>query len=384
MKSLRYSAIVPSRDMSNILKCIEHLSENSNFCDEIIVLWNGNETEIDFQISNVKIVSLKDDVYKLYNHGVHCCKNDLFLLINDDMYFPKDWDLQLMEVENSGIDLEKSVITTMLVESGYVAVNPKNIQCDFGQDWGEFDKEGFDEYSRQYHESHDAFESNFGWYMPVFMGKIMFNKHGGYPTTEPFPAPNDIKFFQDVFEDKAILPIQLHSLVYHFQRLSQRQQIKSSYLRTNGQTKLNLCCGNDEREGYLNLDKHDIDISSGKIPFESESFTEILFFHALEHFRFEVGHSLLKEMYRILKPNGVLEVAVPDLLMAINDYARGIERVGCAEPIYRIYGQNSSDELVHKSGYTAEFLHKRLEEVGFQVTPMYPRYEDELYFKATK
>jgi SAM-dependent methyltransferase len=79
--------------------------------------------------------------------------------------------------------------------------------------------------------------------------------------------------------------------------------------------KLNLGCGTDIREGWINLDiagldgvdvVHDINVLP--LPFKSEEFDLILCKDILEHFEYI---PLLKELHRILKPGGVIEICVP-------------------------------------------------------------------------
>lgn len=83
-------------------------------------------------------------------------------------------------------------------------------------------------------------------------------------------------------------------------------------------TKLNLGCGKDLKEGYINLDIVDYggnmihDINKFPYPFDDNTFDEIFASHVLEH----LGsfHNTITELYRILKPNGLLIVYVPFFL----------------------------------------------------------------------
>jgi hypothetical protein len=49
------------------------------------------------------------------------------------------------------------------------------------------------------------------------------------------------------------------------------------------------------------------------IPFSDNSFDAVYHSHVLEHFNKIDGENLIKECFRVLKPGGVLRVAVPDL-----------------------------------------------------------------------
>jgi len=79
--------------------------------------------------------------------------------------------------------------------------------------------------------------------------------------------------------------------------------------------KLNLGCGADIREGWVNLDAAKLegidvvhDINRLPLPFESEEFDYILCQDVLEHVEYV---PLLKDLHRILKRGGTLSIRVP-------------------------------------------------------------------------
>ena len=84
--------------------------------------------------------------------------------------------------------------------------------------------------------------------------------------------------------------------------------------------KLNLGCGFDKREGWLNVDNFPecapdrlLDIEKTPWDFPNDSFDEILMKHVLEHVGAEFGvfAAVMQELYRVLAPGGVLEIHVP-------------------------------------------------------------------------
>lgn len=88
--------------------------------------------------------------------------------------------------------------------------------------------------------------------------------------------------------------------------------------------KLNLGCGGDIREGWINVDitdwdhynkrKQKIDVIANlkdKLPFQENYADYILLQECFEHFNRWDAFELLKEMYRILKVGGTLELTVP-------------------------------------------------------------------------
>jgi predicted SAM-dependent methyltransferase len=79
--------------------------------------------------------------------------------------------------------------------------------------------------------------------------------------------------------------------------------------------KLNLGCGKDIKEGYVNCDIYPftdkvrkVDFNS-TLPFATDSIEEIYMAHALEHAK-DVDYTM-RELYRILKYGGILKIKVP-------------------------------------------------------------------------
>ena len=385
---MKFSAIVVTNDISRMKFSCDYILAHSSNLTELVIVWDGKDGQILGYLSPeiqwlsrhtipIQILNGRDrDVYGMFNLGASKAKEDWILFFNDDMYFPPAWD-----VLESFIFKDRDVITFNVVEPGYVDVSEKNLKKDFGQTIETFDKAGFDNFCNGiFFDRNKSFfcQPGLGWYMPVLFPKKLFNDFGQYPTYPPFPYPNDVQFFE-VLKRNSVDFYQIYSCIYHFQRLSQR----TPKLLLD---KLNLCCGPDLREGYLNVDKPDFDLSEGVIPYPDNSFSEVVFQHALEHFRFQTGILILNEIRRILKPNGVLEIRVPDLKQACKDYLAGKnEFENCAPAIQRIYGQNFSEELVHKWGYSYEVLLECLKATGFSVfKTIEDKFADEIAIKAWK
>ena len=100
---------------------------------------------------------------------------------------------------------------------------------------------------------------------------------------------------------------------------------------------LNLGCGQRFHPEWVNLDLHPSDQSVQKwnlqedLPFLDESFDVVYHSHVLEHFSWAGGAQLLTRCFRVLKPDGVIRVVVPDLerlarlyLEALNNSLAGI------------------------------------------------------------
>ena len=146
--------------------------------------------------------------------------------------------------------------------------------------------------------------------------------------------------------------------------------------------KLNLGCGTDYKEGWINIDNNsDKNIKKldvlwdlrNPLPIPEKTVDFIFHEHLLEHLTVGEGINFLKECLRILKPKGVMRIAIPDLEETVKDYynphwkkASWIKKYGCqfiktkAEKInisFRFWG--------HQWLYDEEELRRRLKESGF-------------------
>lgn len=95
---------------------------------------------------------------------------------------------------------------------------------------------------------------------------------------------------------------------------------------------LNLGCGHRFKPGWFNLDmspqneiviKHDL---TQPLPFADNFFDLIYHSHLLEHLAQSQGLALMTECYRVLKPNGVIRVVVPDLEELVRSYLEELEK----------------------------------------------------------
>lgn len=130
--------------------------------------------------------------------------------------------------------------------------------------------------------------------------------------------------------------------------------------------KLHLGCGNDYKEGYVNVDLYpqpDYKIDEvwdiRSIPQPDNSVDEILSSHVIEHFDFKTGQEVLSEWYRVLKPNGILKLETPDLLSNCQEFVT-------ADDQRRIYLYNnffSNADL--KPGQAHLFLYTEQQLCGF-------------------
>jgi predicted SAM-dependent methyltransferase len=92
--------------------------------------------------------------------------------------------------------------------------------------------------------------------------------------------------------------------------------------------KLNVGCGNKLHPDWVNVDMVSyspevkvVDLTKG-IPFADNSFDVVYHSQVLEHIPKEKSEYFVRECYRVLKPNGIMRVVVPDLENIVDEYKR--------------------------------------------------------------
>ncbi len=95
---------------------------------------------------------------------------------------------------------------------------------------------------------------------------------------------------------------------------------------------LNLGCGQHYHPDWHNLDF----VSTGPgvvahnllegIPFEDAAFDVVYHSHVMEHFNKKDGQKFINECYRVLKPGGIIRIAVPDLEQLAKEYLANLEK----------------------------------------------------------
>lgn len=89
--------------------------------------------------------------------------------------------------------------------------------------------------------------------------------------------------------------------------------------------KINLCCGYNILDGYDNYDKYPvdervnyIDLEIMPLDFKDNSIDEIRIYDGIEHLKRSIRMELIKNFYRILTRNGILDIKMPLLSSRIN------------------------------------------------------------------
>lgn len=92
---------------------------------------------------------------------------------------------------------------------------------------------------------------------------------------------------------------------------------------------LNIGCGTDYKEGWINIDNNSddnvkrLDLNwdlRDPLPFKENSVDFVFNEHFFEHLTVEEGQAAMKDLMRVLKPGGVMRIAMPDLERVVNNY----------------------------------------------------------------
>jgi predicted SAM-dependent methyltransferase len=165
-------------------------------------------------------------------------------------------------------------------------------------------------------------------------------------------------------------------------RLAYRHQI-AAYLAASEQPRLNLGCGYNTLEGWMNVDleggRHgSIYMNATRSwPLPDDTFDAILCEHMIEHLPKELGAQLLVEAFRVLRPGGRIRVVTPDLVAMAKlildpsrpEFHQYLEFVAKLHGRAQISGCDALNYMFycygHKYIYTVEELKQRFRATGF-------------------
>ncbi len=124
---------------------------------------------------------------------------------------------------------------------------------------------------------------------------------------------------------------------------------------------VNLGGGNNTLDGCLTVDikpRADAYVDITKpLPFTDNSIDGIFCEEVIEHIKFDNGYQLLKECFRILKPDGVIRLSTPDLNWFASRVSQSIKTCDEINTVFYNHG--------HRYLYTQEALYFYCQEVGF-------------------
>ncbi len=138
--------------------------------------------------------------------------------------------------------------------------------------------------------------------------------------------------------------------------------------------KVHLGCWHREIPGFIHVDFCDmehIDYKSGidELPFFDDSTIDLIYCsHAFEYFDRNEAVAVLNEWFRVLKPNGILRLAVPDFSALVRIYKDTGQLGSVLGPLYgmmRIDTPSGPRNIYHKTVYDEASLSDMLKLNGF-------------------
>jgi len=138
-----------------------------------------------------------------------------------------------------------------------------------------------------------------------------------------------------------------------------------------GREYLNLGCGTRYHPAWTNVDFFAADGNvltcdlRDPFPFGDATFDVVYHSHVLEHFTPEVAQRFMNECSRVLRPGGIVRIAVPDLEQIVRQYLASLERVKIgdlsAESDYDWMMTELCDQMVRNTngGQMAKYLQQQ-------------------------
>jgi predicted SAM-dependent methyltransferase len=137
---------------------------------------------------------------------------------------------------------------------------------------------------------------------------------------------------------------------------------------------INLGCGAHFHKDWVNVDfavtGKDViayNLNFG-IPFQNDSFDVVYHSHLLEHFAKKDAKYFISECYRVLKNDGIIRVAIPDLEQIINEYQKQLQGAVIGEEksvlnydwIRNVSGGQMAEFIYQEKLENEEYIFKRI------------------------
>ena len=133
---------------------------------------------------------------------------------------------------------------------------------------------------------------------------------------------------------------------------------------------LNLGCGNDIKDGFVNIDLFSNDprvvgMDVRKLDIPNNSADLIYASDILEHFSHREVDSVLREWARVLKPGGEIMIRCPSLSLQVKAYTEKLWNADIAS--YMIFGGQTNPGDYHCIAFDKDSITRHLEAAGFDI-----------------
>ena len=134
--------------------------------------------------------------------------------------------------------------------------------------------------------------------------------------------------------------------------------------------KLHLGCGDIILDGYTNIDlyneKADVQDDIRTLQYDDNLIDEIYTSHVIEHFDYKEAFDILREWYRVLKPDGYIITETPDFLGSCIKFVNASSEEERIEMYGHFFAKPWLPGQTHKFLYTENQLKWTLEQCGFR------------------
>jgi predicted SAM-dependent methyltransferase len=139
-------------------------------------------------------------------------------------------------------------------------------------------------------------------------------------------------------------------------------------------TKLNLGCGSNVIDGWLNFDL-ELDIRH-KLPFDANSVDCIFAEHVIEHVTHQEAFNFIENCYDILRPGGKIRICVPSVNLIYSEYT---DRYGQFVSLFTQQEPTAKNAVKailfqhgHQSAWNEQLLDVLMKSIGFTTYPVGP------------
>lgn len=180
-----------------------------------------------------------------------------------------------------------------------------------------------------------------------------------------------VYFSEDCYRNDHLSLSITHAEVQKLNQWHQENQRKKWGFQPNKMNLVQLGSGGNDLSEWINTNIEDIDITQ-KLPFDHNSIDAYFLEHVIEHINTAEAYRFFEEVWRTLKPGGIIRLAFPDLVRlkerSSADYLNFIKEWGWGNGLPGSDVRAIVVQHGHKAIWSKETMRIVLESLGFRVT----------------